>query len=366
MFCSLFQKKIDKIDGFCKENNADGALFSRCDNFSWITYGGRSHITLNTVEGEAKILVIDGEIHLFANNIEMKRLLTEEIPDVINDKFIIHEYNWWSYDNDLDSFLKGKKILSDSYCNKTIYSEGLNKLRLKLDEIEIDTFRKLGIICDRILYETAHELNPEMTELDVHGILFNKLVSENIEPVLALVFSDISRNEYRHNLSRNIKLGKRIFFSICARKKGLILSATRSLLFVSDTTLKSQYEKNCYVDAVAIKKTRPGNKLNSIFENIQEAYQEVGFKGEWMKHHQGGLAGFAAREITATPSTCHIIEEGNSIAWNPTITGTKSEDTAVVLKNDNEIISYPKNSRWPELIINIEDEKIRRPALLLI
>lgn len=365
MFVNLFQKKIERIINFCKNNGAEGALLNRCENFAWLTYGGRSHITLNTVEGEAKLLIIDQEVHLFANNIEMKRLLTEEIPEEITNEFILHEYKWWEGNSELIDILKNKKILSDSFFPNTIFSNDLNKLRINLDEIERDNYRKLGKICDRILYETAHEIKSDMTELDVQGLLYNKLMSENIEPVLALVFSDISSITYRHNLPRDIKLGKRVFFSICARKKGLILSATRSMLFFPDTSLVSQHEKNCYIDAVAIYNSQPGVKLNSIFQNIQIAYEKVGFEGEWMKHHQGGLAGYKAREIAANPSIDYKLEEGVAIAWNPTICGTKSEDTALVISGENEIISFPFDSKWPELLIDIKDKKIRRPNILL-
>ena len=366
VFGNLFQKKIEKVTDFCKKRDAEGALLNRCENFAWITYGGRSHITLNTVEGEAKLLIIGKEVHLFANNIEMKRLLTEEIPEEITDKFILHEFKWWEGNSELKNFLKEKKILSDSFFLDTIFSDDINKLRIKLDDIEMNNYRNLGIICDRVLYETAYEINPDMTELDVQGLLYKKLMSENIEPVLALVFSDVSRITYRHNLPRNINLGKRVFFSICARKRGLIISATRSILFVPDTSLVSQHEKNCYIDSIAIFNSKPGVKLNSIFQNIQIAYEEVGFKGEWMKHHQGGLAGYKAREIAANPSTDYKIEEGFSIAWNPTICGTKSEDTALVFSGCNEIISFPSDSKWPELTINIKNNKIRRPNILLI
>lgn len=366
VFSDLFQKKIDKVHNFCKQKDADGALLNRCENFSWMTYGGRSHITLNTVEGEAKLLIIDKEVHLFANNIEMKRLLTEEIPEEITNKFILHEYKWWEGNSELKNILKNKKILSDSFFLDTIFSDDLNKLRIKLDHLEMENYRELGKICDDILYKTAHEITPYMTELEVQGLLYNKLMNKNIEPVLALVFSDISRVTYRHNLPRDIKLGKRVFFSICARKRGLIISATRSMLFIPDTSLVSQHEKNCYIDSIAIYNSQPEAKLNSVFQKIQIAYEEVGFKGEWMKHHQGGLAGYKAREMTANPSTDYKFEEGVSIAWNPTICGTKSEDTALVFSDDNEIISFPSDSKWPELIINIEDNKVRRPNILLI
>jgi hypothetical protein len=58
--------------------------------------------------------------------------------------------------------------------------------------------------------------------------------------------------------------------------------------------------------------------------------------------------------------------EGNCIAWNPTITGTKSEDTAVLLKGTNEIVSFPPSSKWPALEFKFNGDTIRRPDIILL
>ena len=42
---------------------------------------------------------------------------------------------------------------------------------------------------------------------------------------------------------------------------------------------------------------------------------------------RAALAGYEAREITATPTTDQPILMGQAFAWNPSIKGAKSEDT---------------------------------------
>jgi len=112
--------------------------------------------------------------------------------------------------------------------------------------------------------------------------------------------------------------------------------------------------------------SRPGKKMNELFSTIEAAYASEGYAGEYMLHHQGGLAGYKSRELVCTPTTRYTLMEGNCIAWNPTITGTKSEDTAILLRGTNEIVSFPPTSQWPVLEFEYSGEKVRRPDLLLL
>jgi Xaa-Pro dipeptidase len=67
----------------------------------------------------------------------------------------------------------------------------------------------------------------------------------------------------------------------------------------------------------------------------------AGFPDEWRLHHQGGMAGFAAREVIASPETRQEVRVGQAFAWNPSITGAKAEETFVLTDNGPEVISGP-------------------------
>jgi hypothetical protein len=51
------------------------------------------------------------------------------------------------------------------------------------------------------------------------------------------------------------------------------------------------------------------------------------------------MAGYAAREVIATPETRQAIEVGQAFAWNPSITGAKAEETFVLTEDGPEVIS---------------------------
>jgi hypothetical protein len=56
--------------------------------------------------------------------------------------------------------------------------------------------------------------------------------------------------------------------------------------------------------------TRPGKTLADAFEDCRRFYAEAGFPDEWRLHHQGGMTGYASREVIATPQTQQEIQVG--------------------------------------------------------
>ncbi|MFW6120474.1 MAG: M24 family metallopeptidase [Petrotogales bacterium] len=363
-----FEKQINKLKEIILKNRSKALLLSRTDNFSWLTFGARGNITLDMSESVASILITPKSQHLLVDNIEKERLFKEEIPEELHDYFEVVMYDWWQGEyTALSKITSRDQLISDTgrYGTKNIYEE-ISPLRYVLSEIEIDSYKKLGITCDRILYEEMQVLTPEMTELKIQGKIYSRLAGEGIEPLLTIVFGEESSTLYRHNLSRDVIVGKKVFLSICARKKGLVLSTTRSVLFEKDEKIINQHRDNCYIDAVAVANSRPGRKIKEVFSDIISAYNKVERKNEWKLHHQGGLAGYNPREIKATPDEEYELEINNAIAWNPTITGTKSEDTAIIGENTTDIISYPDESQWPGIDFNVNGKTITRPDILVI
>ena len=54
--------------------------------------------------------------------------------------------------------------------------------------------------------------------------------------------------------------------------------------------------------------------------------------------------GYAARDFLVTPRETRRVVERQLLGWNPSITGTKSEDT---LLSDGEVLT--RTGAWPEL-----------------
>ena len=95
------------------------------------------------------------------------------------------------------------------------------------------------------------------------------------------------------------------------------------------------------------------------------AYARAGFAGEWRRHHQGGPTGYAARDFLATPRERRRIALGQAVAWNPSIAGTKSEDTVLVTPRGLEVLTEA-SARWPRLEVPFgRGRTLARPAILV-
>jgi len=57
-----------------------------------------------------------------------------------------------------------------------------------------------------------------------------------------------------------------------------------------------------------------------------------------------------------------VVSVGQTYAWNPSITGTKSEDTILVGEAGNEVLTAIEN--WPMLPVAVNGQTFARPAIL--
>jgi antitoxin VapB len=150
---------------------------------------------------------------------------------------------------------------------------------------------------------------------------------------------------------------------LCGRKWGLVCSVTRLVHFGPlPDRLRRKVEATAQVDATFVAATRPGETLGRIFERAQAAYAATGFPDEWQLHHQGGPAGYEPREYVATPSSPDVVVAGQAYAWNPSITGCKSEDTILVSDEGHSVLTAIEG--WPTLVTTVEGQEHTRPAIL--
>ena len=102
--------------------------------------------------------------------------------------------------------------------------------------------------------------------------------------------------------------------------------------------------------------------MGEVFAAGLGAYKEAGFGSEWRLHHQGGATGYATRDYKATATEKKIVELNQAFAWNPSITGTKSEDTIIAREERTEIITNTPS--WPLIPGTFRDQTIGRPDIL--
>ena len=117
------------------------------------------------------------------------------------------------------------------------------------------------------------------------------------------------------------------------------------------------------LDGAFIAGTRPGRKVADVFGDGIAAYERAGYPEEWRKHHQGGPTGYQGRSYKGRPGVSGEVLEAQAYAWNPSITGTKSEDTIVATSAGPEIISPPAG--WPLIEVDAGGIRLERPDILV-
>ena len=148
-----------------------------------------------------------------------------------------------------------------------------------------------------------------------------------------------------------------------AERGGLIAAVTRLVSAVRlPEELAARHRAVATVDAALIGATRMGSTLGEIFAAGQRAYEHVGHADQWRLHHQGGSIGYQGREVKAAPGSRMPVLADQAFAWNPSITGTKCEDTILCRTDGVEILSA--TGEWPTIDASWDGQTFARPDIL--
>ncbi len=204
---------------------------------------------------------------------------------------------------------------------------------------------------------------PGDTEYEIAGRLALEAESRGVQAIVNLAATDRRVFAFRHPLPTNKALGRYAMLVLCGRRKGLVCSITRLVHFGRlPDELRHKAEAAARVDTALVAATRPGQTLGEIFERGVAAYSEAGFPDEWRNHHQGGPAGYEPREFVANLESTEIVSSGQVFAWNPSIRGTKSEDSVLITEQGHQVLTAITG--WPTVHVEVEGRPFERPAIL--
>ena len=151
----------------------------------------------------------------------------------------------------------------------------------------------------------------------------------------------------------------------CAKRFGLIVSLSR-IVCVGDVPdeLQRKTEATAYINAAMLDATKPGALGADIYAVAAKAYGAMGYGDDINLHHQGGPTGYKTREWVAHPQSREIVQNDQAFAWNPSITGTKVEETVVTTENGVETITA--SSDFPQIVTAINGREYYSPGVLSI
>jgi Xaa-Pro aminopeptidase len=349
-----FLGKVEQIREIIRKNNIDGVVVSSQINFSWLT-GGRGFVGLASEDSCASIYVSRDEVFLGANNIEAPRLLDEEMP-LLAGVLPVKTGLWYEGANHPED---------GRFVRDTALAGDFMRIRSVLNAGEIAGYRNLSRETAETVETVCKNLNPGVSEFETAGKISAALWALGIEPITLLTAFDRRISLYRHPLPTANTLEKYALIAVCARRHGLVASLTRlaSLGAVSGE-LRRKHQAVTAVDACFIANSRPGSRAGEIFNKAVAAYESTGYADEWKNHHQGGMTGYSAREYIAAPETKDVVRLYQAFAWNPSITGTKSEDTILAGESGNEILTHTGGYEYIER--KIDGTVFLRPDILIL
>jgi Xaa-Pro aminopeptidase len=357
-------RNIRRVRQLLKERSLDALVVSLQHNFSWLTGGGNCHVGLATRDGAARLVITLDEAYLVANNIETPRLLAEEIDSTL---FKSRVFNWYEGDfSDLvEELVAGRTIGSDTSVPGTVLLESeLGILRSVLGPEERERLNTAGRLVGEALGQVCKELVPGDTEYELAGQLAGALFARELTPTVLLVAGDERVSRFRHPIPTNKEVEKYAMVACVARYKGVQAAATRLIHFGPlDDELKRKHQAIVQVDATLIGDSVPGRRLKDVLSSGIKIYEKMGFGEQWKLHHQGGIIGYWTRELIAKPNTDLKIEVNQAMAWNPSIAGTKSEDTILVTNDGPQIVTT--TSQWPLIEVHTENGTFLRPDILI-
>jgi Xaa-Pro aminopeptidase len=178
-----------------------------------------------------------------------------------------------------------------------------------------------------------------------------------------LVAADQRIQKFRHPVPTDLAWKKVLMIVVCARRSGLIVSLTRIVAAgtVPDD-LSARTNAVAAVNANLLAATKPGATGAALYQVAACSYAQLGFADEEKLHHQGGACGYRTRDWVAHPASTDVVRDRQAFAWNPSITGTKVEDTVIV--SGEQLESITATADWPQISISVDGKEYRSPDVL--
>lgn len=359
-----FEVKCDRVRSLIAKFHLKAVVYSRRSNFAWLTGGGQNHVSHSSDFGVGHLMVTEDKVYLLTNNIEAVRLLDEECAGLDLTTLV---YPWQSESLDRPRMFRevvgGRPCGSDGPFAGIDLAAATTAIRHPLLPSEVQRYRILGPEVAGVLEGVSRSVRKGITEHEVASELAAKCQVMGIEANARLVAFDDRLLRYRHPIPTDNRLQKTALIVVGARRHGLTVSASRMVsVGPVDAELRKRHFAVCRIDAILNQASRPGTPLKEIFGAGVEEYERQGFPEEWKLHHQGGVTAYEGRDEKGSPTSSWVLNAPTAVAWNPSITGTKSEDTFLVTEEGIENLSW--TGHWPYLPIETPAGVLHRCDIL--
>jgi len=360
-------EKLERVARVAHAAGVQGVLLAGHHNIAWLTSGRANRIDASREAGSARLLIAaDGRRLVLANAIEMPRLLGEELVGLDYEPV---EYPWTEDQDPSRAVRAARSVLGDGVLlgadwplpETTVVEAALARARALLTDGDIARYRTLGREAGLMLGTVCRALTPGDEERDIARTIMDGALGMRARPIVTLVGSDERLRRYRHPLPTAATWKSVVMVALCAERDGLVVSLSRIVAAGGPPDLEARTRATASVFGRLLDATRPGATASALYRVAADGYAAAGFPGEELKHHQGGAIGYRAREWVAHPKSQEVVQARQAFAWNPTITGTKIEDTVLVIGNELEMLTTTPG--WPLMTLGTVERPIHAPDI---
>ena len=256
-----------------------------------------------------------------------------------NSKIIGIEYNKISY----SQFKNIKKLIKCKF--KDIGKDLLQLRSIKKDE-EIKNIKKACKLCDEIFSKIINDFKFK-TEKELHYFICNEIRKKGHEISFNPIVASAKNSSLVHHDIDESKIKKGFLLLDYGVKYNGYCSDMSRTIYVGEPNKKEIeiYNKVLNVQQKLIKELKINDKCSKIHEKAEYLLKPY---GEKFTHGLGHGVGLDIHELPSLhPLSDDIIEENNTLTIEPGIYfenkfGIRIEDTILVKKNKNEILTKSK------------------------
>lgn len=320
--------RLDAVRDVLRRRDASAALLQTRANFGWLTVGGSNHVVLSSQNGVAGLLVTTRDVRVLTAVNEAARIEDEEIAGLGIE---LESLPWHAESAMSDA---ARRIAGAEPLDDAALEDAIRPRRSVLSAVELERMAWLGSRANAAARHALAGAGRGSSEQHVAAATMQALAVDGIRAPVLLVAADERIARYRHPLPTGAQIRRRVMLVIVAERWGIHVAMTRfAELEPPDDELRRRTEAAQRVLEAMAASTRAGATLGDVLAAARVAYATEGYPEEWELHHQGGSIGYQGRERIATPRDPTPILPGMAFAWNPSITGTKAEET-IALADD--------------------------------
>jgi Xaa-Pro aminopeptidase len=239
------------------------------------------------------------------------------------------------------------ELLSESDAFGTNISTALVLERMVLSVPEQEDLRDLGTVAASALETALDAWQPGVTtDFEIAAVVSRELERRGAKAVCLIVGGDDRLRSVRHPLAIGAVLRDAVMAVVVARRGGLHVAATRSVVTSDADPILDLSERLESVHRTVLESSLPGHCWGDAVEALARGYEDIGQPGAWRQHFQGGPIAFEQREFELAPPQTDSpfwnvgCQANTAVAWNPSLGGgAKIEETYLVGIDGVELIT---------------------------